>query len=97
MSKKRDLEPQEEGAFTAPVIEEAPAITEGPIPGTVRLMNMNSQAKDITLYDGTNVKLHPFNRTGSAHISRPIPKKLLPEVVRKMAQRRELAILEEVK
>lgn len=70
---------------------------DGPMPGTVRIMNLSPYTRDITLNDGTNVRLGPFARTGLRHVSGPILKKLLPPPVKKMVKRRELKLLEEVK
>ncbi len=64
------------------------------IPGTVILVNREPGAKDITLADGTNVRLAPFSRSGTGHRSKPIPKKLLPPPVRKMRDRGEIDIEE---
>lgn len=62
------------------------AIT-GPVPGTVVLVNLDPSEKDIALYNGVNVHLAPFKRGGAGHISSPIPRKLIPEAVRKMERR----------
>lgn len=65
-----------------------------PVAGTVRLHNLETSARDITLTDGTNVRLAPFSRTGLAHISAPIPKKLIPEAIKKLVTRRWVKIEE---
>ncbi|MEW6352383.1 MAG: hypothetical protein AB1646_25300 [Thermodesulfobacteriota bacterium] len=72
---------QEQGA-----VEEA-----GPIPGTVRLVNLTPGAIDITLLDGTNLRLGPKRGTNR---SPWIPKKHLHPVVKAMAARREIRIEE---
>lgn len=73
----------------------------GPIPGTARIINLAPVERDFTLSDGDNVSLAPFSRTGSDHISNFIPKKLIPDWVKKAALAkppipREIAIEEAV-
>ncbi|MGC8602137.1 MAG: hypothetical protein ACP5VS_00445 [Desulfomonilaceae bacterium] len=87
----------------APIVSEefvSPPV-DGPIPGTARIINLLSVERDITLSDGDNVSLAPFSRTGSDHISNFIPKKLIPDWVKKAAlvkppNPREIAIEEAV-
>ena len=57
----------------------------GPIPGTARLINLLPVERDITFSDGTGVSLAPFSRSGSDHISNFIPKKIIPDWVKKAA------------
>jgi hypothetical protein len=73
----------------------------GPVPGTARIINLLPVERDFTLSDGDNVSLAPFSRTGSDHISIFIPKKLIPDWVKKAAlvkppNPREIAIEEAV-
>lgn len=73
----------------------------GPVPGTARIINLLPVERDFTLSDGDGVSLAPFSRTGSDHISNFIPKKLIPDWVKKAALvkppiPREIAIEEAV-
>ncbi len=73
----------------------------GPIPGTARIINLLPVERHFTLSDGDNVSLAPFSRTGSDHISNFIPKKIIPDRVKKAATvkppiPREIAIEEAV-
>jgi len=57
----------------------------GAIPGTARIINLLPVERDIPLSDGDSIHLAPFSRTGSDHISNFIPKKLIPDWVKKAA------------
>ena len=81
MSKKNEPLAVEE-----PILKEpSPPLTGGPIPGTARIINLLPVERDIPLSDGDSIHLSPFNRTGSDHISNFIPKKLIPDWVKKAA------------
>ncbi len=58
--------------------EERPVINQGPI--MVRLINTANkpEPRDITLRDGTNVRLAAYHPQRKDHISEPILKKLIP-------------------
>lgn len=58
------------------------------VSGTVVIVNLEHSARDITLTDGTSIRLAPFSRVGGAHKSEPIPKNKIPDGVKKMATRR---------
>lgn len=73
------------------------AVPEGVVPGTVRIVNMEPSPKDILLHNGVNVRLAPFSRVGAAHISPPIPKRQIPEAVKKMKTRGWVKLIEEVR
>lgn len=91
---KRDIISSEPAVVDIPQQTPSPA---GPIPGTVRLLNLRRDIKDITLLDGTNLRLRPHSKD-NPRWSEPVYKKLLPEAARKMASpnRREILIREEV-
>ena len=57
----------------------------GPVPGTARIINLLPVERDFTLSDGNVVSLAPFSRQGSDHISNFIPKKLIPDWVKRAA------------
>lgn len=79
------------------VVEVQPTpVDPGPIPGTVRLHNLTREHRDLPLHNGKGIRLEPHSRTGTGHISDPIPKKNLPDAVWKMKARGELKIVEEV-
>jgi hypothetical protein len=81
MSKKN-----EPLAVDEPILKESsPPLTGGPIPGTARIINLLPVERDFTLSDGDVVSLAPFSRTGSEHISNFIPKKLIPDWIKKAA------------
>lgn len=62
--------------------------------GLVRIINLEASAKDITLVDGTNVRLGPHVRGGGGNVSEPILKKLLPPALKGMVTRRWIKIEE---
>lgn len=86
--------PEEDETIPAMPQDESPPA--GPVAGYVRIINMEPCPKDVTLHDGTNVRLGPFSKANTAHISEPILKKLIPDAVKKLAVRRWVK-LEEVK
>lgn len=63
--------------------------------GQVRLKNMRPEPRDITLTDGTNLRLGARSRANDNHISAPISKRLLPDAVMAMVRRKELKMIEE--
>jgi hypothetical protein len=96
MSKRN---PKEED--TQPQTAAPPA----PGPRMVRLINTATkpEPRDITLRDGTNIRLEAYHPQLKTHVSEPIPKRLIPlrtkdgkaSAVGKMIRRGEI-IMEEV-
>lgn len=58
--------------------------------GMVQLINKMSNGIDITLQDGTNVRIGPKVRGLSINKSRPILKKLIPAYVNTLISKGEL-------
>jgi hypothetical protein len=82
-------------------VEDTPVVEAqtdpGPIPGTVRIINMRPEPRDITLITGRTLLLGPFSREGNRHISEPVPKKNLHRSsIDKMIARKEIKLKEEV-
>lgn len=99
MAKKKAEEPQEQAVpieSSADDVQVTAQAPKGPIPGTVRIINRESNPRDITLHNGVNIRLAPFSRVGDGHISEPIPKKLLPDAIKKMVRRGWVQMREEV-
>lgn len=94
MAKRRD----EAEPVVVESVETPPAklVQPGPIPGTVRIWNLRPEPWEITLCDATHIRLAPFSKAGERHISKPIPKKNLPDAVAQMVKRREVKLVEEV-
>jgi hypothetical protein len=88
---KKTKTKKETAKAAAPAEPRKPA---GPPPGTVRLVNLTSSERDVTLTDGRNLHMTPWSRTGTGHKSSPVLRKLLPPVVRKMVARGEIRIEE---
>ncbi len=65
-----------------------------PIPGTVRLVNPGHSAIDVTLTDGTNVRLGPARGAPGSNMSGWIPKKLIPPSIMKQVARKKLRMQE---
>lgn len=64
--------------------------------GQVRLKNLRPEPRDITLTDGTNLRLGPRTRENDRHISAPIYKRLLHmSAIMGMVHRREIKLIEE--
>ena len=63
--------------------------------GKVRVMNLRPEARDITLVNGTNLRLGPRIKDSDRHISEPISKRLLPPPVEDMVKRKEIRLIEE--
>jgi hypothetical protein len=74
-----------------------PRTPAGPPPGTVRLVNLRPEERDITLTNGANLHLWPHALHGERHKSAPVLRKLLPPVVQKMIRRGEIRIEEVTK
>ena len=81
MASKTQTEPAPD------VGRENPDTPEAPIPGTVRLINRDYHPRDLTLTDGSNVRLGPWGPFGGSNESGWIPKKLVPPAVLRMVQR----------
>ena len=84
--------PEEVEVLSQPVEQ----VSDGPIPGTVKIHNRTNDVCEIPLINGTCLRLAPYSKGGKHHISEAIAKKLLPEVAWKMKSRREINIVEEV-
>lgn len=64
--------------------------------GQVRVKNLRPEPRDITLTNGTNLRLGPRSKMNSNHISEPIYKRLLPmDAIMGMVRRKELKLIEE--
>lgn len=64
--------------------------------GQVKVKNLRPEPRDITLTDGTNLRLGPRSRENTHHVSAPISKRLLPmSIVMKMVRRKEIKLIEE--
>jgi hypothetical protein len=62
--------------------------------GLVRIVNLEASYKDITLLDGSNIRLAPYSRGGGPNVSEPVLKKLLPPALKSMVTRRWIKIEE---
>lgn len=63
--------------------------------GKVRVVNLRPEPRDITLVNGTNLRLGPRIKDNDRHISEPISKRLLPPPVEGMIKRKEIKLVEE--
>lgn len=63
-----------------------------------QVVNLTSDVRDITMPNGTNIRLLAFRRGGSGYTSEPFDYNSLPEkfkdILQKMAKRREIKIVE---
>jgi len=64
--------------------------------GQVKLKNLRPEPRDITLTDGTNLRLGPRSKVNDRDTSAPISKRLLPmKAIKGMVRRKELKLIEE--
>jgi hypothetical protein len=87
MTTSDDFVVESPSPVQAPAPTVAPVQTPTPnggVPGTVRIHNRLPYPIDITLSDGTNVRLGVKAVGKVRHISEPIPKKLIPQVTRNL-------------
>lgn len=87
--KKKD----DDEKFVSEELVQPPDKPTGPVPGTVYVKNLTKVDLDIPLTDGTS--LGPLGPKGSANDTsrRVIPKKLLPQAVRRMEQKRMVRLI----
>lgn len=71
---------------------ETPIYPEG-LPGLIQLENRTSVEVDVTLTDGTNVRMWPRQKGTTAHISRPFLRKLLPAYINKLVSKGDIKII----
>lgn len=79
-------------ASTTFEVYDAPPIPEG-LPGLIQLENRTSVELDVTLTDGTNVRMWPKQKGKQAHISRPFLRKLLPAYINKLVSKGDVKIV----
>lgn len=63
-----------------------------------QVVNLTTDVRDITMPDGTNIRLLAYKRGGSGYTSEPIDYNSLPEkfkdILQKQVKRREIKIVE---
>lgn len=62
-------------------------VIDGGIPGMVRVINQSPGPIDITLTDGDNLYLRPFQMGASGHISKWVSSLVIPKSTKEMALR----------
>lgn len=72
--------------------EEIPSFQEG-FPGLIQLENKTSVELDVTLTDGTNVRMWPRQKGSTNHVSRPFLRKLLPTYINKLVSKGDVKII----
>jgi hypothetical protein len=82
-------------SWSAPTTVEAPAAAPESVvdPGLIMVVNKTRVEMDITLRDGTNLRLGPWVKNGVRNISKPVYRKLLPPYVLRMEKEGSLSIV----
>ncbi len=65
-------------------------------PGLIKLENRTSVEIDVTLTDGTNIRMWPKQKKKQAHFSKPFLRKLLPEYINKLVSKGDVRIVDAV-
>jgi hypothetical protein len=73
-------------------VYEAPPVPVG-MPGLIRLENRTSVEIDVTLTDGTNVRMWPKIKGKAQNISEPFLRKLLPSYINKLVSKGDIKII----
>jgi hypothetical protein len=96
--EERDTEDVMDKAKESPVVggpADSSPVAAPSMAGYVRVVNLTPADWGLTLTDGSHVQLGPWSKTGRTdHVSRPILRKLLPPVTKKMIHRGQLRIEE---
>ena len=88
--KDAPVEAPKEKKVVAP--DSAPA-AEFVDPGLVTVVNLSRNEFDVTLRDGTNLRVGPWSRDGKQNVSKPVFRKLLPPYVFRLEKEGSLTII----